>query len=164
LTAAPKGKPAGMADFSTDSPPCGKTALRFPVFPPSGYYRVPMQSLRLPLLLSLLLPTLAAAERVEEGQTPVQTNLHDSVRRVEQETGGRVLRVEPVRRGGQDTYRMKVLTPEGRVRVMQDDHPHPRRETSGRVLQQDRRRDARPDGFRPQPAPQREPTENYRDD
>lgn len=115
-------------------------------------------------MLSLLLPTWAAAAPMEEGQTPVQTNLRDSVRRVERETGGRVLRVEPVRRGGQDTYRMKVLTPEGRVRVMQDEHQIPRRDGSVRALQQNRRRDERPGGFRPEPAPLREPTENYRDD
>jgi hypothetical protein len=41
-----------------------------------------------------------------------------------------VLRVEPVRRGGQDTYRMKVLTPEGRVRVMQDSYRDDRRRGS----------------------------------
>lgn len=73
------------------------------------------------LLVLLLLPLGAAAEGRDDAPAEPPLELRDSVRRVERETGGRVLRVEPVRRGGQDTYRMKVLTPEGRVRVMQDD-------------------------------------------
>src|SRR6187402_43364 len=40
------------------------------------------------------------------------------VRQVER-AGGRVLQAEPMQRGGQEVYRFKVLTPEGRVRVMQ---------------------------------------------
>ncbi len=86
---------------------------------------------RLPsLLICLLLPApfaMAAADDAERAPEPPPSELRDSVRRVERETGGRVLRVEPVRRGGQDTYRMKVLTPEGRVRVMQDNHRDERR-------------------------------------
>lgn len=87
-----------------------------------------MRSACLPaLFVCLMLPSAASADRRGEQSAP-PSELRDSVRRVEQETGGRVLRVEPVRRGGQDTYRMKVLTPEGRVRVMQDDN----RQDSGR--------------------------------
>lgn len=78
---------------------------------------------RLPsAFLCLLLPLAAAAERADDRPAVRSSELRDSVQRVERETGGRVLRVEPVRRGGQETYRMKVLTPEGRVRVMQDEH------------------------------------------
>lgn len=40
------------------------------------------------------------------------------VRQVER-AGGRVLQAEPMQRGGREVYRFKVLTPEGRVRVMQ---------------------------------------------
>ncbi len=90
-----------------------------------------MTSVRLPLLLiAVLLPCGGAGVSAEEGaqanDVPA-SELRESVRRVEQETGGRVLRVEPVRRGGRDTYRMKVLTPEGRVRVMQDNRRDDRR-------------------------------------
>jgi hypothetical protein len=42
------------------------------------------------------------------------------IRQVER-AGGRVLQAEPMQRGGQEVYRFKVLTPEGRVRVMQGD-------------------------------------------
>ena len=39
------------------------------------------------------------------------------VRQVERD-GGRVLQAEPMQRGGREVYRLKVLTPEGRVRVL----------------------------------------------
>ncbi len=55
--------------------------------------------------------------------------LPDSVRRVERETGGEVLRAEPMQRDGREVYRLKVLTADGRVRVMQDD-PNARPEDS----------------------------------
>jgi hypothetical protein len=43
------------------------------------------------------------------------------VRRVERQTGGEVLRAEPMQRDGREVYRLKVLTSDGRVRVVQDD-------------------------------------------
>ncbi|SDD83098.1 PepSY domain-containing protein [Aquimonas voraii] len=90
-----------------------------------------MMSARLPLLLiALLLPCGSACASADSGEDIPElppSEIRESVRRVEQETGGRVLRVEPVRRGGRDTYRMKVLTPEGRVRVMQDNRRDDRR-------------------------------------
>lgn len=85
------------------------------------------------LLICLLLPAPCVWAVADDGEgvaQPRQTELRDSVRRVERETGGRVLRVEPVRRGGQETYRMKVLTPEGRVRVMQDNQRVERRRST----------------------------------
>ena len=51
--------------------------------------------------------------------------LRDSVRRVERQTGGEVLRAEPMQRDGREVYRLKVLTADGRVRVMQDDPDRP---------------------------------------
>jgi hypothetical protein len=57
------------------------------------------------------------------------SRLPESVQRVERETGGKVLQVMPIQRGDREVYRMKVLTPEGRVRVVQDDPRHPREET-----------------------------------
>jgi len=87
----------------------------------------------LPALLCLLLPLAAMADGVDDPPPARPSDLRDSVQRVERETGGRVLRVEPVRRGGQETYRMKVLTPEGRVRVMQDEHRRDARRPTPRI-------------------------------
>ena len=49
-----------------------------------------------------------------------------SVRRVERQTGGEVLRAEPMQRDGREVYRLKVLTADGRIRVVQDDPGRPR--------------------------------------
>jgi hypothetical protein len=53
------------------------------------------------------------------------SNLPESVRRVERQTGGEVLRAEPMQQDGHEVYRLKVLTQDGRVRVMQDDPTQP---------------------------------------
>ena len=98
------------------------------------------------LLLLAALPGLAMAGDRAHGRAPVQAQpqmqpppqrdpprdthndpqpdpsaLPDSVRRVERSTGGEVLRAEPMQRDGREVYRMKVLTSDGRVRVMQED-------------------------------------------
>jgi hypothetical protein len=57
--------------------------------------------------------------------SPPTSNLPDSVRRVERETGGEVLRAEPMQQDGHEVYRLKVLTRDGRVRVVQDDPSQP---------------------------------------
>jgi len=63
-------------------------------------------------------PTQAPAPRSAQN---VPSALPDSVRRVERRTGGEVLRAEPMQRDGRQVYRIKVLTADGRVRVVQDD-------------------------------------------
>ena len=60
----------------------------------------------------------AQASQQARGQ---RGNLPESVRRVERQTGGEVLRAEPMQRDGREVYRLKVLTADGRVRVVQDD-------------------------------------------
>lgn len=50
-----------------------------------------------------------------------KSSLTDSVRRVERQTGGEVLSAEPMERDGRQVNRVKVLTNDGRVRVMQLD-------------------------------------------
>jgi len=50
-----------------------------------------------------------------------KSSLTDSVRRVERQTGGEVLSAEPMQRDGRQVNRVKVLTNDGRVRVMQVD-------------------------------------------
>lgn len=54
--------------------------------------------------------------------------LPETVSRIERETGGRVLSAQKSQRGGREVNRIKVYTPEGRVRVMWDD---PQRDRSG---------------------------------
>ena len=68
-----------------------------------------------PLLLiatfALALPAWAEEARVQRAE------VGERIREVERD-GGRVLRAERMQRGGEDVYRIKVLTPEGRVRVL----------------------------------------------
>ena len=49
---------------------------------------------------------------------PRQMNLSEAVAAAERSTGGRVLSAEPIDEGGQLLYRVKVLTPNGRVQVL----------------------------------------------
>jgi len=74
-------------------------------------------------LLALLVSLPAWAAPRDEGQ---YGRLPDSVRRIEQETGGKVLQVKSIQRGDREIYRMKVLTPEGRIKVVHDDPRHSR--------------------------------------
>ncbi len=81
-------------------------------------------------------------------QAPAKGNrgsLPDSVRRVERQTGGEVLRAEPMQRDGREVYRLKVLTADGRVRVVQDDPSNPPtrdRPANGRDKQKDSSKDS----------------------
>ena len=69
----------------------------------------------LALLLSLQLGVSAAAPA--QSAQPMVT-LDQAVTKVQRETGGKVLSAEPRRFGHRLEYRIKVLTPEGHVRVM----------------------------------------------
>jgi len=90
------------------------------------------------MLLLLTLTAVAmpgwAAEREEEQP---YSRLPESIRRVERETGGKVLQVRPIQRGDREIYRMKVLTPEGRIRIMQDDPRRPREQQPPPQKEQD---------------------------
>lgn len=70
-------------------------------------------------------PTVLLALSLIAGGTGVfaaeSGRLPESVSRIERETGGRVLSAEKSQRGGREMNRIKVYTPEGRVRVMWDD-------------------------------------------
>jgi hypothetical protein len=63
--------------------------------------------------------------RQERDRSQDRGSLPDSVRRVERQTGGEVLRAEPMQRDGREVYRLKVLTADGRVRVLQEDPKDP---------------------------------------
>lgn len=69
----------------------------------------------LPLLATLLLGAGGAVLAADPGRLP------ETVSRIERETGGRVLSAQKSQRGGREVNRIKVYTPEGRVRVMWDD-------------------------------------------
>lgn len=45
-------------------------------------------------------------------------SLQEAIEEVQRETGGRVLSADIVRAGPRELYRIKVLTPDGRVRVI----------------------------------------------
>ncbi len=77
----------------------------------------------------------------------------DRVRQVERD-GGRVLQAEPMQRSGREVYRLKVLTPEGRVRVLDDSR---RRESRPERAQEPGfDRGERPRGSERQRAPDRD--------
>jgi uncharacterized membrane protein YkoI len=46
-------------------------------------------------------------------------SLQEAVAQVERETGGKILSAETIRVGSGVVYRIKVLTPDGRIRVFQ---------------------------------------------
>ena len=65
--------------------------------------------------------TWAAENRNDPTAANRENTLPASVRRIERETGGQVLKAQPIQRDGREVYRVKVVTPQGRVRVMEDD-------------------------------------------
>lgn len=95
------------------------------------------------LFAALVLALAAAGVRAQSQEAPPPPPIHDapappfearrselpeSVLRAERETGGQVLRAESMQRDGREVYRLKVLTPDGRVRIMRDDPRERRRE------------------------------------
>lgn len=81
------------------------------------------------MLVAAAFPALAQDARGREADE----GLRESVQRIERETGGEVLRAEPYQRNGRDAWRFKVLTPEGRVRVLRDEPGQPRTAPPPRV-------------------------------
>lgn len=112
-----------------------------------------------PLPLVVALAFAAGAVRAQQDAPPPafdppspppaemrRSELPESVLRAERQTGGEVLRAESMQRDGREVYRLKVLTPDGRVRIMRDD-PHERRRQAWREARADALRDpfAEPD-------------------
>lgn len=95
------------------------------------------------LLAASLMLAGGAAFAADRGQLP------ESVSRIERETGARVLSAQRSLRDGREMNRIKVITPEGRVRVMWDE---PRRPRSASGAPFPPRAEAR--GLRPVGAPQ----------
>ena len=123
-------------------------------------HRIPRQAT---LLLLLLAGSAGAWAQTPPANPPPERQrgekreaLPDSVRRVERETGGEVLRAEPMQRDGREVYRLKVLTADGRVRVMQDD-PNARRDDSPPASQGSANGNGGTKGKRPSRDPDGEP-------
>ena len=81
------------------------------------------------LLLALFVAMPAAARHGDEsrrhdtsGRTVSEqggsTGLDAAIARIRAETGGRVLSAEPVLREGRRGYRIKLLTPDDRIRIL----------------------------------------------
>ena len=88
--------------------------------------------------LVLVLAVVGAGTAAAQKRPPPADPAADSVKRAEREAGGEAIRVEEMQRDGRPVSRIKVLTADGRVRVMQDD-PQARDSGQGRRGPQDRR-------------------------
>lgn len=114
-----------------------------------------------PLLLTLAFAAPAGAWAQDGvGEPDRREDAGAQVRQVERD-GGRVLQAEPMQRGGREVYRLKVLTPEGRVRVLHDPRgrePHTDRLDSARQspMLRDRARVREAEARRALPPPPRE--------
>jgi len=71
-----------------------------------------------PLLHMLLLASVLAVTAPAARANDRVGSLQEAVEEVQRETGGRVLSADTVRAGPRELYRIKVLTPDGRVRVV----------------------------------------------
>jgi len=89
----------------------------------------PMPRLTIALICVLLSAPAPAKEKRERDR---DEPLRESVRKVERETGGEVLRAERVPQAGHSVNRIKVITPEGRVRVYREDARNGRRDDAER--------------------------------
>ncbi|OOG44515.1 hypothetical protein B0E52_07160 [Rhodanobacter sp. C06] len=79
---------------------------------------MPMKANRiLPLLMPLAL-VLGASPAAWAQAKSKDLSLGEAVSRAQQETNGQVLSADSVRRDRRTEYRVKVLTPQGHVRVM----------------------------------------------
>ncbi len=62
-------------------------------------------------------------ERQSEGPDRVDSDLNRAVEQVQAQHGGKILSADRMRHRGQDVYRVKVLTPDGRVKTVQLEQP-----------------------------------------
>ncbi|HHJ12497.1 MAG TPA: hypothetical protein ENK00_04880 [Chromatiales bacterium] len=81
------------------------------------------------LLLALFVAMPALARHGDEGRHPPDPErrvrdhgggdgLDAAIARIRAETGGRVLSAEPASRDGRSGYRIKLLTPDDRIRIL----------------------------------------------
>ena len=77
-----------------------------------------MRRFGLHLLLLLAIMVLPFASTALAQRAPHDNGLSQAVKSVEDRTGGQVLSAEKRRIDGELKYRIKVLTPSGRVRII----------------------------------------------
>jgi len=77
------------------------------------------QIVRIGWIVCLALCCTAAAGAAEPPPRENKPTLHEAIEQVRRDTGGRILSAETVGRGKSQVYRIKVLTPQGSVRVVQ---------------------------------------------
>lgn len=81
-----------------------------------------LNAFRPPLLLAVALVATLPAQA--EDARVRRAEVSERVRELERD-GNRVLQAERMQRGGREVYRLKVLTPDGRVRVLHDGRDAP---------------------------------------
>lgn len=99
-----------------------------------------LSTCHLPLLLLALAAGTAHAQSGPRAER-AERDLPEAVRNAERETGGRVLRADRVPYGDREVNRVRVLTPEGRVRTLRDDTPRGREAGRRDEPRRDRGRD-----------------------
>jgi len=79
------------------------------------------------LLLTCLPALLLAGPAHARPQDKTPLTLEEAVAKVQQDTGGKILSADPRRLGRRTEYRIKVLTPDGHVRIIAISSDAPRR-------------------------------------
>ena len=69
--------------------------------------------------LALFCTVPVGAQDRPQSQEEQKPSLHEAIEQVRRQTGGRILSAETVGHGRNQVYRIKVLTPQGSVRVVQ---------------------------------------------
>ncbi|QBB69474.1 hypothetical protein ELE36_03270 [Pseudolysobacter antarcticus] len=64
-------------------------------------------------------PVLSLALFLAAGSAHAEVTLQQAIEKVQRDTGGKVLSAEPIQVGKKKIYRIKVLTRDGQVRVIQ---------------------------------------------
>jgi hypothetical protein len=117
---------------------CGGAAHPHFPFSSSSFHRIAMQSRFAIIMIVIALVSCAAAvaappARPQNGRQ--QMSLEGAVQHVQKQTDGRILAADSIPNGRNKLYRIKVLTPDGHVRVMQlhsNDTPSSRKSSRDR--------------------------------
>ena len=80
-----------------------------------------MRSIKYIVLVLACLASVATSTSIFAQPNGKDNGINQAIRSVEQQTGGRVLAAEKRRIKGQVKYRLKVLSPSGRVRIIHID-------------------------------------------